>query len=346
MILTKKWVYLAITFPILWLVISILILIWTDTYSILHPENKNFLSEPNRNFLKVEHVLSHPKAYDGFIFGSSRVGAILPSHAQGANFYNMTYSEGIPHEHLLNLRLFLNHGVNIKKVFLGLDDFSYQVSFAKHQQQWITKSHPLATKTSWLSFYRFYFFRFLIQHDKRQFIKKLTAPKQTMHMDIDNQDSYYQAILSNRSSFQNNDPRYFNTIHYQGNTLPETLQDIQDIVTLCKKYNIALTVFINPIHHATYQDTNKQLLKKFKISLAKITPYYDFSGPNTITQNNYNFVDTSHYTVIIGDQILKKMDEFENKNENSNNLTDNNTYQSDKASSLNVKSLSRDIKKI
>lgn len=312
-ILPKKWVYLAVIFPVLLLILSIFILIWTDTYSILHPYNKRFTDEPNRNFLKVEYILSHPKVYDGFIFGSSRVGAILPTHVQGANFYNMTYSEGIPHEHLLNLRLFLSHGVKIKKVLLGLDDFSYQVSFAKHQQQWITKAHPLATETSWLAFYRFYFFRLVAQHDKRQFIKKLITPDQAITMDIDNQDSFYQTFLYNGSDFHTNDPKYLKPTHYSGNTLPETLQDIQEIVTLCKDHNIALTVFINPIHHTTYQDTNKQLLKKFKTSLAKITPYYDFSGPNAMTQDNHNFVDTSHYTVTIGDQLLMKMDEYKNK---------------------------------
>jgi RNase H-fold protein (predicted Holliday junction resolvase) len=108
-------------------------------------------------------------------------------------------------------------------------------------------------------------------------------------------------------SFNDNDPIYLKPTHYSGNTTIETLQDIQAIVQLCKQNKVQLIVFINPIHHTTYQDTNKQLLYQFKRSLAIITPYYDFSGPNKITKDNHNYVDTSHYTVDIGDQILKVM---------------------------------------
>lgn len=287
--------------------VSIVALIWTDTYSVLHPANTRYLDEPNRNFLKVEHILSHPDRYDGFIFGSSRVGSILPGHLEGGRFYNMTYSEGIPREHLLNLRLFLKSGVKIKKVYLGLDEFSYQVSFGTHQQRWLTKAHPLATQTSWLEFYKFYFFRLPTRHDQAQFIKKLTHPDQTITMDITDQDQFYSSFLNRMPNFRSDDPIYLKPTHYSGNTLSDTLEDIRAIVALCKQHRIELTVFINPIHHTTYQDTNKQLLYQFKRSLAAITPYYDFSGPNSITQNNRNFVDTSHYVIDVGNEMIETM---------------------------------------
>lgn len=289
------------------LLISIALLVWTDTYSVLGERLNRFIDEPNRNFLKVEHILENPNRYNGFIFGSSRVGAILPSHVKGGKFYNMTYSEGIPHEHLLNLQLFLKQGIKIKKVLLGLDEFSYQVSFLQHQHQWLTRAHPLATGSSWSGFYRFYFFRLPTQHDKRQFLKKYSHPDQRITVDITDQDRFYQKYLTKNKNVRSNHPLYLKPTLYHGNTLPETLQDIREIVYLCKQNNIELTVFINPIHHTTYKHTNHNLLKQFKQELNRIIPYYDFSGPNKITQNNANFVDTSHYTVNIGDQMLQCM---------------------------------------
>lgn len=289
------------------IIISSGVLLWTDTYSVAHPYNSKFVDEPNRNFLKVEYILAHPNQYDGFIFGSSRVGAILPSHVQGAKFYNMTYSEGIPHEHLLNLQLFLSRGIKIKKILLGLDEFSYQVSFAQHQQRWLTRTHPLAANSSWANFYRFYFIRLPTQHDKSQFKKKLFNPDRTMTFDIINQDQFYKKYLSESPNFKDNDPIYSHPTHYSGNILEATLQDIRDIVALCQQNNIELTIFINPIHHTTYEDTDKILLFKFQRELSNITSYYDFSGPNHITINNYNFVDTSHYTTDIGDFMLKNI---------------------------------------
>lgn len=307
MISSKLWAILISTIIGSILFVSTLLLVWTDTYSVLHPKNTYFFDEPNRNFLKVEYILAHPKQYDGFIFGSSRVAAILPQNLKGAHFYNMTYSEGIPHEHLLNLRLFLKHGVPIKKVLLGIDEFSYQVSFEQHQQRWLTRAHPLAANSSWSDFYRFYFFRLPTKHDKSQFKKKITPSMQPMKMDIEDQDYFYKIFLTNLPNVNANDPKYRIPTHYSGNTLDSTLKDIQDIVTLCKENNISLTVFMNPIHHTTYNDTNKVLLQQFKYSLQSITPYYDFSGPNEITNNNLNFLDTSHYTTEIGDYMIKTM---------------------------------------
>lgn len=303
----KIWVSIAFVFPFIILVFSTTILVWTDTYSVLHPHQTRFIDEPNRNFLKVEHILAHPNRYDGFIFGSSRVGAILPSNVRGAKFYNMTYSEGIPREHLLNLKLFLKRGVKVKKVLLALDEFSYQVSYEKHQQQWITKAHPLAAESSWFDFYRFYFFRLPTQHDKRQFLKKFSDSQQMITMDIDDQETFYKKFLIRSSAFDPNDPIYSKPTLYNGNTLDSTLHDIREIVRLCKAYGIELTVFINPIHHLTYEHTNKELLNRFRKELAAITPYYDFSGPNTITADNRNFVDTSHYTIDVGNYLLHYM---------------------------------------
>jgi hypothetical protein len=307
----RLWsIFFSITIALL-LVFSTLLLIWTDTYSILHPKNIYFFDEPNRNFLKVEYILAHPDRYDSFIFGSSRVGAILTYNLKDGHYYNMTHSEGIPHEHLLNLRLFLNHGVKIKKVLLGLDEFSYQVSFTQHQQRWLTRAHPLATNSSWLEFYTFYFFRLPTKHDRSQFFKKLQKSNQVLKMDIDDQDYFYRTYLALLPNVKADDPKYLIPTHYSGNVLKETLQDIRDIVTLCKKNNIELTVFMNPIHHTTYADTNKVLLQEFKYSLKSITPYYDFSGPSTITTNNLNFLDTSHYTTDIGNYMIETM--FDNK---------------------------------
>lgn len=308
----KKWVGVISGISVTVLILSTSLLIWSDSYSILHSQSTDFIDEPNRNFLKVEHILANPDRYNSIIFGSSRVGAILPSNIKDAKVYNMTYSEGIPREHLLNLKLFIQRGVKVKKVLLGLDEFSYQVPFEKHQQQWITKAHPLATKSSWFTFYAFYFFRLPTQHDKRQFLKKFIHPEQTITMDIENQEAFYNKFLTLPKSFRHDDPIYLAPTLYHGNTLNTTLQDIRDIVNLCKTQNIELIVFLNPIHHKTYMHTNKALLNHFRRELASITPYYDFSGPNAITTDNRNFVDTSHYTVDVGDCLLQYMNQSKN----------------------------------
>jgi hypothetical protein len=57
--------------------------------------------------------------------------------------------------------------------------------------------------------------------------------------------------------------------------------------------------------------TNKELFFKFKKELAYITDYYDFTIPNKISQDNRNWLETSHFIPKIGDLIIKTI--FENK---------------------------------
>ena len=41
--------------------------------------------------------------------------------------------------------------------------------------------------------------------------------------------------------------------------------------------------------------------------LAGISDYYDFSGLNSVTTNNYYYYETSHYRLLVGDMMLKVM---------------------------------------
>jgi RNase H-fold protein (predicted Holliday junction resolvase) len=94
---------------------------------------------------------------------------------------------------------------------------------------------------------------------------------------------------------------------YNGDTLKETLQDIKEIKDICDKEKINCIFFINPIHQKTYEYTNKKLLKEFKLKLSKITDYYDFSIQNKISKDNSYWIETSHYTIEIGNIIINKI---------------------------------------
>ncbi len=93
--------------------------------------------------------------------------------------------------------------------------------------------------------------------------------------------------------------------------MKDTLKDIKEIVKICKENNIKVTFFINPIHKVTYEHTDQKQLKEFRLKLSYITPYYDFSFPSEINNNNSNWVETSHYIANIGDKIITRV--YENK---------------------------------
>jgi len=76
------------------------------------------------------------------------------------------------------------------------------------------------------------------------------------------------------------------------------LNFLKDMVKLCQDNNINLKVFTTAIYVSQLQileDINKMdIYYKWKKELAKITSYWDFMYPNTITKNSDNYIDPSH----------------------------------------------------
>ena len=306
----KQWIAYSFLLTTFIIVVTFFLMKWSDTYSNTHYNRTKFYSEPNKNVLKVHYILTHKEKYDSFIFGSSRVGNINPLKLTNGKYYNMTYSEGLPKEHLLNIKLFLNEGVHIKNLLIGLDEFSYQVAFAKHQHQGLTKAYYKATKIALLTYYRELYLRFPLGEDRHHIKKKLFHSPNYFSLDISKQKENYESMVNsfNKTEFTSNkhihDKIFDKPTYYNGNTLSDTLQDIKELKQTCTQYDINCTFFINPIHKKTYEYTNKKLLQKFKKQLRQITDYYDFSGPSFITQDNQYWNETSHYTLEVGNMMI------------------------------------------
>ena len=312
----KKWLLYSFISILILLTLNTLVMYWSDTYSVAHPQREEFYTEPNTKVLKVEYILANKKKYDSFIFGSSRVGNINPFNIKNGTYYNMTYSEGIPKEHLLNIKLFLNEGITIKNLLIGLDDFSYQVSFNTHQTQGLTKLHPMASEISWLKFYKDYFFRFPTSEDRNHIKTKLKTSSDFSKINIKQDPKIYLDDLLHKNDMDYNTSKHLHKkefdkpTYYSGNTLESTLEDIKNIKQVCQSHQINCIFFINPMHKTTYDFSNIPLLKKFKQELAKITDYYDFAYPHPINNNNFYWHETSHYRSIVGDIMIH---DFEKK---------------------------------
>ena len=83
-----------------------------DPYNVFHVDHiRDMGVEPNKNFIKMKYVLENKDKYDTFIFGSSRVGFLYFDTSPYEHYYNMSYSEGLPKEHLDNLKVLLAAGV-------------------------------------------------------------------------------------------------------------------------------------------------------------------------------------------------------------------------------------------
>ncbi len=103
------------------------------------------------------------------------------------------------------------------------------------------------------------------------------------------------------------DPRFTNVQPGITDDLLLSLEDIREIVQLTNRHGIRLIVFINPIYQSAYLRTEIKTFLRFKRELSRIVDFYDFSGLNSITTNNYYYYESSHFRPKVGDMMIARM---------------------------------------
>lgn len=312
----QKWIskYILMSFVLCVSIISFNYYI--DKYSIFKDDYSKVLEEPNQNFIKMNFLINKKHSFNSFIFGSSRVGHINPLNIKNGNYYNMTYSEGLPAEHLSNIKLLIKNNIPIQNILIGLDDFSYEVNPSQHQNQPMRQLHydTDINNMSKMSFYMYYLFKIPSVYDISRVVQQIIFNKiyPTFNYDVYKTGlplvpKSVEDYIENNHDEHIKDQKFLKPSYYRGNRIKETINTIREIVNLSIKYNFKLIIFINPIHKTTYLDTNFNNFQIFKKELVKFSNYYDFSGLNKITINNYYYYDTSHYRDIIGELIKQRL---------------------------------------
>lgn len=91
---------------------------------------------------------------------------------------------------------------------------------------------------------------------------------------------------------------------------------VQHIVTLAKKYNVTLILYLSPVYFSHLEMITRTGLGDtyayWQTSLAKIHPYYNFATINSITKEAMNFRDSSHTVGSIGKLVFGKIFSDEN----------------------------------
>lgn len=256
--------------------------------------------EPNQHFVKMRYLLANPDKYDAYCFGSSRVGNIdLTEINNGYRYYNMTYSEGLPHEWLDDIKILVNHHVQVRQIMLGIDDFSFRVDPALHESQYLRIPYQENNTKTYLS----YLLRMPskpAKADEKGSIFDIYASGRPLHPQPD-------AEIEADPAKHLADEKFKKPMMYGGNRVKQTIADLRAIKAICEQNEIKLIVFINPINLVTYHANNLAEFNEFKRELAQVTDYYDFSGKNEITENNYYYYETSHYRPLVGDMIVHRI---------------------------------------
>jgi hypothetical protein len=316
----KRWTMMVFWSLVILVGAVVVINVVVDAYGIRRTDFSRQSQPPNMSFCKINYLLKNRNKFDSFIFGSSRVTNIDVKKIFNGRYYNMFYSGGLPEEHLEHLRFLLNNGIAVKNVMIGLDDFSYLIDPRQHLADLDFQPHPAISGKNLLTFYGEYFFKLnrlvpqLQAYIRHNYIRR-NSPEETRIVydiyetgrglchDCDERIEHNVSEHINSKIFlEPTDYRF-----PQGDHIAPVLAVMKELVALAKKDHFKLTVFINPIHKTTYLNADLGQFALFKKELAAIIDYYDFSGLNSITTNNYYYYETSHFRPFVGDMMLKVM---------------------------------------
>jgi hypothetical protein len=315
-----KWLKLTITIPILFLLIVVCINFYIDTYGVrlnLFAVNKKVdrietLVEVNQHIYKPEYIFRYPDRFDSFIFGSSRTTVIDPAKICDRNFYNMSYSQGLPSEHLAILNTFVRKGIKIKTVIIGLDEFCFTIPPGEHEKQLLRIMHPSVTGRSLCDTFFTFFFRMPKLFEISNGMKLLFNNGERKNFLVNEKGLQLSWIETEKGialsgkSLLTNDTIQSSPVIFEPKLVDEVFTQIEELILLSKKNNFSLIFFFNPINKNLYIKYADSLIP-IKLRLASLTDFYDFSGLNPITVNNLDYYDDGHYRYFVGDMIVKKI---------------------------------------
>ena len=256
------------------------------------------------------------------LLGSSRTKQGLdPDHPQLAQ-NQPAYNLAVNGPNMYEVRRYLEHAIanqeNIKTVVLGVDFFMFN-SDLDNQPTFLDarlgKRHLIIQD----------FINVVFSIDAFDSSKEtLLASKKEPYQD----DGYGEnGFQPNRKAdngetkwrFEQSIKLYFE-LHSDYDFSPQYFADFKEVVKLCEEHNIDLKVFISPSHATQWESIQVtgrwEVFEEWKRKLVAVTPVWDFSGYNSVTQENIkermdNYVDNSHYTKPIGDLILNRIFGYE-----------------------------------
>ncbi len=286
-----------------------------DTFNVFHWKNIRFTSaEPNKNFVKTQFIVHNPKKFNAFIFGSSRVGNLpkdfLPKVLAEKNllWYNMTYSEGVPKEHLESIKTFLSNDVCVDVIVLGFDNISMYASMEQHGGQLLRMPYQVYEND------KFAFYKPYLQTGVDESIMNQV---EKIYNTSERSDSYLQSELWFYDYGTAPDVQYIDSltenpdlnryeVEHAKYPCKESHKDIEEIVRFCRENNIKLFLFTSPLWQITYKNAVDDGYFDFLRLVAKNCEFYNFSSLNNYTKDPRYYFEWSHYRPALG-LLVEKM---------------------------------------
>ena len=312
----KRWIksFLILSTISISFVVSINYIV--DPFNVFNSGFLEHSAQHNERYLKIKHLEKNHSKYNSYIFGSSRIGTTDPKFIEkyipGSKFYNMTVASANLYDYIMHLKYMLKNKYEIKNLYLQIDIRDME-RYGQSDSDYQKRLHPYVTGDSLNKFYLKYLFGVFPRNIKE---------KITHNIDYQERGHYFLDTSGMWTSTENENKLLKNCEEYVKNektfhikvkrnkrltNASKISQAIKNIVELCEKNNINLYVFTTPHNHKMMDSFMEDDYKKFLDLIANETNFYDFSGYNSITNNNCNYYEKSHYRPLVAEIIAAKV---------------------------------------
>ncbi len=217
----------------------------------------------------------------------------------------MTFSGAMPKEILEILQLFIENKIEIKNIILGIDDFDFYTEPKAHEEILYKISYKKLKEDKY-NFLKYY----LLKNPFNKINYTYLFKKEKAHCDILNTGKWKKeyADIQIENDIEAHKTKLSNIKINKSpiNRIDKTIKEINQIVKICEKNNINLTIIYLPLYKNTYM-ANKDLIDKSRKELQKIISYWDMVEIKGFTDNEYYWYEESHYRPILGRKILKQI---------------------------------------
>jgi len=312
---TQKWIQTFTLFTLMNVGILITFNYLIDPFNIFHTNFLKHQFQMNERFIKVEFLEKHHNDFNGYLFGSSRIGTTHPSSVEKyipqSKLYNFTLSSANLYDYLIHLRYFIKNHYPMKILYLQID-IDNMMYYGQNSSDYLSKTHPYILNQSLPLYYLEYLSGFFPFNTQGKIANNLNY-KEGVSYHLNNGT---WSVNSKEIELSTNCQNYVESVdefHTKHNPalkyikVKENITALKEIVDLCKKNHIKLYLFTTP-HNQNMMDTfYKNDYLNYLKSIANITDFYDFSGYNSITTNNCNYYEISHYRPSIGKLIAARI---------------------------------------
>lgn len=310
----KKWIKIwVVTIMIIPLIASINFII--DPYYVFHKEDKFYKGHNNIGFIKVEYLKENKDKYNSYMMGSSRIGTtnpkVIEKYIKDSSFYNFYLAGANLDDIRIHLEYMIREKFNIKNLYLqigihNIDNYKFN-QFSKSQ------SHPNIINKQLNSFYldRLFSLNYKVYITKY----KTFLGKWISHHQVNIQNGVFNYINRDRMIKEDHDKyikkeKSFFIINkrekvYKGRIDVE--KNMRIINNICNENNINLIVFITPHSRIMLDNYDIKSYLEFLKTISKFNNFYNFSGYNSVTKNDYNYYEKSHYLSNVGTLIAARI---------------------------------------